>query len=402
MAHPTVMRSLPPPGSNAFDHLRHTADLACRHGAALLTGQYSFAFQNRGARTAKLHIAEDASSPSSDATVADTAPHDFFLTLPSDGEVVTVPMRSRFVRVTAGFFCGEPSHSFEIFWEARRFAWEPHATLVIKTSHSTETNKFRADVWPGALEANGLVLNLARHHFDSSVGSGSARNESRSLLFGHPDDAESSLDMLAFSRGAGGTWSTAASVTGVAQDGRLQMHDGKVERSLKVGAAPCLIAVPRRLDTPKLRIERAHARQATRLWAPGVDFLVEDSCDFTFDPTASSIRAASPLPAPIPDERPSLPSAGGAAAAAAAAPSGPCEESFKLGEGVEFWSSKHGSWLDAKVVGTFLDGGVIIEYGASKLQRRFAAGERGNAVRAMRPTKAAGAPLPRRCAAAGG
>mmetsp|Transcript_176306 Transcript_176306/g.565323 ORF Transcript_176306/g.565323 Transcript_176306/m.565323 type:complete len:116 (-) Transcript_176306:1445-1792(-) len=106
MAHPTVMRSLPPPGSNAFDHLRHTADLACRHGAALLTGQYSFAFQNRGARTAKLHIAEDASSPSSDATVADTAPHDFFLTLPSDGEVVTVPMRSRFVRVTAGFFCG--------------------------------------------------------------------------------------------------------------------------------------------------------------------------------------------------------------------------------------------------------------------------------------------------------
>jgi len=141
----TICRTAPPSDS-VWDQVRHAAGVACQRSEAYLTGQYAFCFSNASARTVKMHLVDDG--PGAGAGDA----QDYFLTLPAGSDSVEVPMSSSFVTVTAGFFRPEEG-AYEIFWERRRFSWQPGTKLVAKASHSVDANRFRADVWPGAPEA---------------------------------------------------------------------------------------------------------------------------------------------------------------------------------------------------------------------------------------------------------
>jgi len=344
-----------PSGGSAWERLKHSADLACQRGGAYLSGQYTFAFSNESAWTVKLHLVEDVEGTGTRHGTGQ-ARHGYFLTLPAQTRGIEIPMMAPLVLVTAGFFRPERG-AFEVFWERRRFSWEPGLRLTVRSRHSIDANRFHVDVYAGAPEADSWVPNAAY-----------ARREparSMMLLPQVPGRTLEGYPAVAYTQ-VGNQWS-AADVTHVLPDGSFFLEDGSFSW----------------LVNPQ--------EQATLM---PLDWSIFDFKRPRSPPRADGGTVPLEPPATVEAQEGLRPPLLLGAAGAILAPSifgkcggrcGPSIEStadtgtaptvFSSGQHVQVYCQSKGAWLCAQVAETLPDGSVTVQCGASKSRRTLQRGE---------------------------
>mmetsp|Transcript_54696 Transcript_54696/g.123064 ORF Transcript_54696/g.123064 Transcript_54696/m.123064 type:complete len:333 (-) Transcript_54696:81-1079(-) len=303
-----------PQEESLWSRVRHSAGSVCQRGGAYLSGQYQYVFHNETQRTVKMHLQDDLDVAAAKRN-AGQRQSDYYLTLPPQTRNVEIPMRSGMVIVTAGFFHSDRV-AYEIFWDSRRFAWEPNSAFAIKPRHSIDVNQFRVDVAPQSPEAPPRKAGVCEEYPIFTMSGASTHGQTTIVC-----------------TCVEGEW-TPAAVTGVLPGGELQLDNGTFKFVVNPSKQSMLLVQPATffqgdqplpLDAPEV----VGSLQPPSWKSPAqVETIVEIPC---VGPGAAEVETI--------DDFPYLP-----------------------GQKLQVYSQTKSTWVDAQVTKVTPGGSVTVQY----------------------------------------
>eukprot|EP00971_Amphidinium_carterae_P305266 6065973-Amphidinium_carterae.1 len=136
VAEPTLA-PLGPQGCGVGHALAYAAGMGYESMMAHFTGDYKYCFQNLSPYTARVFLFEAVDEKRAKAQQQSSVTG-HLLTLPPQGKEVYVDMKTRKVRVRAGYLLSDQTLAIKVFWENREFPWEAGMTIRLQPKHMQE------------------------------------------------------------------------------------------------------------------------------------------------------------------------------------------------------------------------------------------------------------------------